>query len=514
MSATWTIRQRLLAAFGASAVLTLVLGGLGYYAATVGASAVKEIGEVRLPSVQALLVMNEAQTEVDSAENALLARNSPAALREAQYARFAAAKKQADDARAIYAPLPQTAEEAETWQRFVPAWDKWWADHEAYVKISRAFEANPTDANYQAMTEFALVTIGKSFGEAESLLAKLVEINEMVAHDTTVAAEADTNFLKTLTLFGAVGTVLLAVALGFVTSQKLNAVLVASTTELSQGAEQVVSASTQVATAAQALSQGSTEQAASLEETSASMEEMASMTRQNADNAERGAQLVAQSADEFTRCDAALQDMVQSTNRILESSQKVAKILKTIDEIAFQTNILALNAAVEAARAGEAGLGFAVVADEVRNLAQRAATSARDTAVLIDEATSNASQGTAKVRVLGESISRIGQQTEQLKGIVGEVSSASRQQAQGIDQVSQAIAQMEKVTQSTAATAEESAAASEELNAQAATSMGIVHQLQQLVGGAAATPAAPASRAASRPRGNSWSSEDHERHAA
>ena len=486
MHSTWTIRRRLLAAFGLGAFVTLILGATGYYAVSAGKMAVHEVGGVRLPSVEALLVISEAQTAVDAGENALLARNASADLRKSQHERFAAAKARADEAWKAYEPLPQTPDEALVWKDFVPAWERWWADHETYVGIARAFEADPSDANYAKLSEFALVTIGKSFGEAESRLNKLVEINRNAAHTTAADASSNAIFLQTLMAAVAVGAVLLSFGLGLFTSQKLNGILNARITELLQGSEQVVAASGQVSSSAQALSQGATEQAASLEETSASMEEMSSMTRQNAENARRGAQLVEQSADEFTRCDAALKDMVQSTDRILDSSQRVAKILKTIDEIAFQTNILALNAAVEAARAGEAGMGFAVVADEVRSLAQRAAQAAKDTAVLIEEATANASQGTEKVKVLADSILRIGHQTTEIKGIVAEVSSASHQQSQGIDQVTQAIAQMEKVTQTTAATAEESAAASEELNAQAELSMNVVGQLQLLVGGAGA----------------------------
>ena len=501
----WTIRTRLLTAFGIGALITTILGAAGYFAAWEGATDVAEIGLVRLPSVESLLVMNEAMNEVDSAENALLARNATRAQREAQYARFEAAKKRIDEARAIYEPLPQTPEEAETWKKFVPTWDKWWADHQDYVKLARTFEASPTDENYQKLTTFALDTIGVSFGAVDVLLDRLQHINTTVASDVTTAATRTTSLLKTVMLVGSLAGVLIALALGLVTSRSLNAVLAASTRDLREGARQIVAASSQVSMSAQALSQGATEQAASIEETSASMEEMASMTRQNADNASRGATLVEQSGEEFGRCETALSAMVQSTDAILESSQKVGRILKTIDEIAFQTNILALNAAVEAARAGEAGMGFAVVADEVRNLAQRAAASARDTATLIDEATANAAAGTEKVKALGESIERLGRQSAELKQIVLEVSSASAQQAQGIDQVTQAIAQMEKVTQSTAATAEESAAASEELNAQAEASQAVVVQLERLVGGAEGEPAesrpapAHASRSAMHP---------------
>jgi methyl-accepting chemotaxis protein len=259
--------------------------------------------------------------------------------------------------------------------------------------------------------------------------------------------------------------------------------------ELTIAATHVSQSSGQVSTAAQSLSQGATEQAASLEETSASMEEMASMTRQNAENSQMAATLMGEVDTRVQGSNQALGDMVSSMTSIQESSRQVAKIIKTIDEIAFQTNILALNAAVEAARAGEAGMGFAVVADEVRNLAQRSAQAARDTAGLIEASIAKTATGSQKVQQVAQSIAAITESVSQVKGLVDEVSVASRQQAQGIDQVSQAIAQMEKVTQTTAATAEESAAASEDLNAQAERAMRAVGRLEDLVGGAAAAPA-------------------------
>ena len=192
--------------------------------------------------------------------------------------------------------------------------------------------------------------------------------------------------------------------------------------------------------------------------------------------------------------------MVSSMEAIQESSSKVARIIKTIDEIAFQTNILALNAAVEAARAGEAGMGFAVVADEVRSLAQRSAQAAKDTSALIEESITRSQEGAGKVTEVASSIGAITESVTRVKGIVIEVREASQQQTQGIDQVAQAVAQMEKVTQSSAATGEESAAAAEELNAQAETSMAVVRSLASLVGETGSQgPAARGARQATAP---------------
>ena len=248
------------------------------------------------------------------------------------------------------------------------------------------------------------------------------------------------------------------------------------------GAEQVRKASEQVASSAQSLSRGATDQAASLEETSASMEEMASMTRRNAENSHRAAAMMGDAESRVLAADAALGEMVASMTAIKESSDKVSRIIKTVDEIAFQTNILALNAAVEAARAGESGMGFAVVADEVRALAQRSAQAARDTSVLIEESITRSNEGHQKVGQVSAAIAEIKASATEVKALIEDVSAASRQQAQGIDQVTQAIAQMEKVTQGTAATAEESAAASEELSAQAETAIALVRQLEMMVG--------------------------------
>jgi methyl-accepting chemotaxis protein len=329
-------------------------------------------------------------------------------------------------------------------------------------------------------------------------LDALVKLNHDNATRSSASIESMLSWTRHAVIWGLVLSIGAAGAMSWFIVRGTNRVLTDAVAELTESSHQVTSASGQVASSSQALSQGATEQAASLEETSASMEEMAAMTRHNAENTHQAAALMGEVDAQVKGSNGALGDMVASMTSIRESSAKVAKIIKTIDEIAFQTNILALNAAVEAARAGEAGMGFAVVADEVRSLAQRSAQAAKDTASLIEESSSRAQQGGVKVEQVAASITAITESVSKVKGLVEEVSVASRQQAQGIDQVTQAIAQMEKVTQSTAATAEESAAASEELSAQAETAMTVVARLRALVDGAstAGAPAAPAATAA------------------
>jgi len=254
------------------------------------------------------------------------------------------------------------------------------------------------------------------------------------------------------------------------------------TIDLKTSADQVSSAAAQVSSSAQSLAQGTSEQAASLEETSASAAEITSMTRKNADNSRSAAELTTDASGLVTAANGHLEQMVVSMQEINDSSEKISKIIKVIDEIASQTNILALNAAVEAARAGEAGMGFAVVADEVRNLAQRSAQAAKDTASLIEDSIAKSHDGKTKLDLVARGIHDITAKVAEIKTLVDAVKTGSTEQARGIEQIAKAIGQMEQVTQSAAAHAEESASAGEQLSAQAISTNDIVEKLTTLVG--------------------------------
>jgi methyl-accepting chemotaxis protein/methyl-accepting chemotaxis protein-1 (serine sensor receptor) len=210
---------------------------------------------------------------------------------------------------------------------------------------------------------------------------------------------------------------------------------------------------------------------------------MAAMTRKNADSSREAANLMSVVDQRVVDANTTLAEMVTSMKEINTSSDKISKIIKVIDEIAFQTNILALNAAVEAARAGEAGMGFAVVAEEVRNLAQRSAQAAKDTAALIEESIGRSNEGSTKLTKVGDAIRSITESAQKVKTLVDEVNLSSNEQARGSEQISNSIVQMEQVTQQAAASAEESAAASEELNAQAKAMAGVISGLKAMVDG-------------------------------
>lgn len=337
---------------------------------------------------------------------------------------------------------------------------------------------------YDQMSNQALVVNAKSSEATEELLTKLGEINAKAANGTVMTSTAAAAFLKILTLAATISGVIAALALGIFISRSINKALRRIAASLSTGAEQTASASGQVAQSSQSMAEGASEQASSLEETSASLEEMTSMTKQNAENANQAKTLAGAATASADKGSQSMAKMSAAIDDIKKSADATAKIIKTIDEIAFQTNLLALNAAVEAARAGDAGKGFAVVAEEVRNLAQRSAEAAKNTATMIEGSVKDSENGVQISKEVADALKEIGEAAKKVNALVAEIAAASKEQAQGIEQINTAVAQMDQVTQSNAANSEEAASASEELSAQAEEMNHIVQDLAAMVGGA------------------------------
>jgi len=337
---------------------------------------------------------------------------------------------------------------------------------EANVRIKTIVE------DYRKNREAEQASQDAVFGGLNDVMGR---IDAMVADQTGAIFTKIGLYLTVLVIFVLVTTII-GVLLGALSAVRISRALDRVIVGLGDSATQVSSASAQVAQSSQSMAAGASEQASSLEETSASLEEMSSMTRQNAESTEQANLLMVEANKAVGGGMEAMQRMSTAIDAIKTSSNETAKIIKTIDEIAFQTNLLALNAAVEAARAGEAGKGFAVVAEEVRHLAQRSAEAAKNTTNLIEGAQKNADNGVAVSQEVAGDLQQIARSAQQVAQIIAEIATASKEQAQGIEQISTAVSQVDRVTQSNAASSEEAASASEELSAQA-------RELEEMVAG-------------------------------
>ena len=282
--------------------------------------------------------------------------------------------------------------------------------------------------------------------------------------------------------FSFVGLTILCSLLISLFVRQMNRALGGMGSQVSDGAHQVALAATQMGSISQSLAQGASEQAVSLEHTSASAEQVNKMVQRNARNSREAASHTNDANRLLTEANYKLEQMLDSMRDISSSSERISKIIRVIDEIAFQTNILSLNAAVEAARAGEAGMGFAVVADEVRNLAQRCSQAAKDTSGLIEESIQHAKTGKVRLDEVAGAMRQVTDSAVQVQRLSNEVNAGSEEQARAIEQISEAILQIQQVTQQTAASAEEGASAGAQMSAEAEHLQTAVNRMRAMLG--------------------------------
>jgi methyl-accepting chemotaxis protein len=364
------------------------------------------------------------------------------------------------------------------------------AAQQSWLKVLPVSRTGNADATYALYKVELLPKMSQLASDTETLVA----YNKNAADATMTSTTGTVSFAWWLSAGMALLAIVIGIGLSWFMIVALNKELNQTIAELSEGAAQIAAAAGQVASSSQSLAQGSSEQAATIEETSSASSEVNSMAKRNTENSRTAADIVIASAEDFRKANQSLDEMVGAMTDIGSSSQKISKIIKVIDEIAFQTNILALNAAVEAARAGEAGMGFAVVADEVRNLAQRCAQAAKDTADLIEDSIEKSNGGSVKVEQVAVAIRAITAESAKIKTLVEEINLGSAEQSRGIDQISNSITQMEQVTQSSAAGAEQGAAAAQELNAQAESLSDVVERLTRMVSDSSSQSARRASK--------------------
>ncbi|HVS53525.1 MAG TPA: methyl-accepting chemotaxis protein [Opitutaceae bacterium] len=470
---TWTIGRRIALTLGG---LLAIIGAIGALTLTQLRTIKAEVTAISGDCLPGVYWIGRLEADVKQAEmhvrKHLLATD--AAKMRASEAEIDASRDRVTQIYRDYEATITRAEDRALFEKmksFRPEYLRW---RDAVIAASRA-------GKKQEAAEMAAEKLEPVFNAYMTAVSAEVNFNKTSADDYSQRIVASVNGLQT----GSIAAFGLALGLGLFASiaitRSTNRALRRVADTIHDGSAQVVAAAGQVSAGSQSLAEGSSEQAASLEETSASLEEMASMAQRNTDSAQQAREVATRTRTSADTGMARMQEMLRAMDAIKASSDEVAKIMRTIDDIAFQTNILALNAAVEAARAGEAGMGFAVVADEVRNLAQRSAASAKETAAKIDEAIGRSANGVTLCREVAQSLAQIVEHTRKVDGLIAEIATASKEQRQGVEQVNLAINQMDKVTQANAGSAEENASASEELNAQALAMQEAVVDLRRLI---------------------------------
>jgi methyl-accepting chemotaxis protein len=506
------IGTKLIGGFLIVALIAAIIGFVGYNGMSKIGKSQDDVATVLLPSIQALLTIDEAQTAIIAGERGLVnEKMMNREVRQAQYKYIADAFERADVAWKIYEPLPQSADETVEWKEFVPLWKKWKNEVQKTIQLSEEKDKmismgkaldDPEVLRIDDETFAQTLNSREDYLKAKASIDKIVDINDKNANISDIQADKDRSstiwLLIIFILAGVFFSIIIGVTItrgitkplakgvkfaeGIAAGDLIQNIDIDQNDEVGQlakalqqmvqqlreiiaavftGADNIAAASGQMSSTSQQVSQGASEQASSVEEVSASMEEMGANIQQNTDNSQQTEKIALKSTE-------AVRNGNEASQKSAVSMKEIADKIKIINDIAFQTNILALNAAVEAARAGEHGRGFAVVAAEVRKLAERSATAATE----ID---AKSKLGIDIADKASKLLTDIVPEIEKTSMLVQEITAASNEMTNGAKQVNKALQQLTDVTQQNAAAAEEMATGAEELSSQA-------EQLKDVVG--------------------------------
>ena len=472
---TWTIPRRITLGFISLVGLSLLLGLIGLRQLDAIKTNVEQLATNTVPSLLILSNANQRTLAAGRAARRYLLATGDSAKRQAVEADYVKMRAEAEKFSADYGPLVSDAEDG---KRYAVMMD---AQRVLFTATDKLMSLAREGGSAGAADAYLAEECDPAIERCAAAVSNVVDYNVTLANLASQSAERTVGWS-----FGIIGTTLalaglLGGLLGWSIIRAVSKSLGLVSDTLEESAMQTAAASGQLSSSSQQLATGCSEQASSVAETSAALEQMTAMIRNTAENANKAKDFAKEARQAAQIGAQTMTEMTTAMHAIEASSGEVAKIVKNIDEIAFQTNILALNAAVEAARAGEAGAGFAVVADEVRSLAQRSAAAAKETAEKIEAAIANSRRGSLSCGKVGESLEEIVEKVASADALVAEIATAAREQSQGIQQVGLAMTQMDKVTQSNSASAEESASAAEQLNAQAKSMQGAVDLLRSLV---------------------------------